>query len=63
MFSAGQIIFIFVFIAIFAVALIWAYRGDKDDTRKYYKGAWKVLIALILILGALVYILRISRRF
>ncbi|MCA6361999.1 MAG: hypothetical protein IM638_03115 [Bacteroidetes bacterium] len=62
MFSTGQITFIFVFVAMFAAALVWAYRSDRSDNRKHYRGVWKILIAVVLILGAMTYILRILRK-
>ena len=62
MFSTGQIIFIFVFVALFAMALVWAYRSDRSDNRKHYSGVWKILIIVLLILGAMTYILRLLRK-
>jgi hypothetical protein len=62
MFSAGQITFIFVFVGLFAGALVWAYRRDRTDNRKHYTGVWKILIAVILIMGIMTYILRLLRK-
>ncbi|MCU0435502.1 MAG: hypothetical protein MUC87_18735 [Bacteroidia bacterium] len=62
MFSTGQVIFIFVFVALFAAALVWAYRSDRTDDRKHYRGVWKILIAVVLILGTMTYILRLLRK-
>lgn len=62
MFSAGQITFIFAFVAVFTAALIWSYRRDRSDNRKHYTGVWKILIAVVLIIGLMTYILRILRK-
>jgi len=57
-FSAGQIAFVIFFVVLFIVAQIWSYRKDKNTNRKYYSGAWKVLLALIAVLVSLFYIMR-----
>jgi heme/copper-type cytochrome/quinol oxidase subunit 2 len=57
-FSTGQISFIIFFILVFVLSLIWSYRKDKGTNKKYYGGAWKVLISLILILAAVSFILK-----
>jgi hypothetical protein len=62
MFTTGQIIFMIGFLIVFAIALIWAYRADRNDSRKHYPGAWKVIVIVALILTAMIYILRIIRR-
>ena len=47
MFSKGQLIFAVLFLITFIVAAIYAYRGDKNLHKKFYKGSYKVLIGFI----------------
>lgn len=61
-FSAGQIAFVVFFVAIFIVAQIWSYGKDKTTNRKYYSGAWKVLIALIAVMVSLFYIMKYAQK-
>jgi hypothetical protein len=58
MFSHGQISFALVFIAGFAIALIWAYRKDRVTNRKNFGASWKILITVIIIMATLSYILK-----
>jgi cytochrome bd-type quinol oxidase subunit 1 len=53
MFSKGQLIFAGLFLISFIIAAIYAYRGDKDLHKKFYKGSYKVLIAFILFIISL----------
>ena len=46
-FSSGQLTFALVFFIGFIIFMVFAYRGDRKTTREYYKGAWKVLIGII----------------
>jgi hypothetical protein len=57
-FSHGQISFALVFIAGFAIALIWAYRKDRKTNRKNFGAAWKILVTVIIIMATLSYILK-----
>lgn len=57
-FSPGQIAFVIFFAAIFIAAQIWSYRKDKSTNRKYYSGAWKVLLALIAVLVSLFFLMK-----
>lgn len=57
-FTAGQIAFVIFFVLVFITAQIWSYRKDKSTNRKYYSGAWKVLLGLIAVLVSLFYVMR-----
>ncbi len=57
-FSHGQISFALVFIAGFAIALIWAYRKDSKTNRKNFGAAWKILVTVIIIMATLSFILK-----
>jgi hypothetical protein len=57
-FSPGQITFLIIFVATFTIALVWAYRRDRPENKKYYRGAWKVLITLVIVIAAISYILK-----
>ncbi len=47
MFSTGQLVFAVFFIIIFVIAMIYAYKGDKQLHQKFYKGNYIILIAFI----------------
>ena len=53
-FSSGQKIFSIVFIILFVVAMIWAYRSDSEIIKKYYKNVWVVLISILAILVGII---------
>lgn len=53
MFSTGQIIFAVLFVLVFAVAIWYAYRGDRRLHAKNYKGVKWVAIVFLLFIGAL----------
>lgn len=48
-FSSGQLIFALVFFLAFIIFMVFAYRGDRRVNRFHYRGAWKVLIAIVAI--------------
>jgi hypothetical protein len=45
--STGQIIFALLTLTSFAVVLFFSYRRDSFIHKIHYKGAWKVLVAII----------------
>lgn len=47
MFTTGRIVFVFVFLALFVIGLIWAYRKDIKKSPWYFKGTLKILAILI----------------
>lgn len=59
-FSQGQIVFIVFFIVVFAAGLAWSYLRDKEDNSRFYKGAWKVLVGMIVVMGILSALLKFS---
>lgn len=61
-FTPGQIAFVIFFVLIFVGAQIWSYRKDKTTNRKYYSGAWKVLIALVAVLVSLFFIMKFAQK-
>ncbi|PCJ89107.1 MAG: hypothetical protein COA57_02525 [Flavobacteriales bacterium] len=52
--SFGQKLFTLLFAIAFAVLLIWAYRTDIQKRKEYYKGSWKILLWIAIILAAIV---------
>lgn len=48
MFSKGQWFFAAFFVVAFIIAMVYAYKGDKDLHKKFYKGSYWVLIGFIL---------------
>lgn len=59
-FSKGQKIFALIFIVSFIIMLILAYRSDAKNIRLHYKNVWIVLISIALILGALVFLVKMT---
>lgn len=47
MFSTGQIVFGIIFVIVFTIIMIYAYRKDLKLHSKYYTGSIWVLIAFI----------------
>jgi hypothetical protein len=58
MFTHGQISFALVFIAGFAIALIWAYRKDSKTNKKNFGSTWKILVTVLIVMATLSYILK-----
>ncbi len=48
-----------MFLISFVTMLILAYRSDAKIYKAYYKNVWVVLLSMILILGALVFLIKI----
>lgn len=59
-FSKGQKIFALIFIVSFIIMLILAYRSDAKNIKLNYKNVWVVLISIALILGALVFLIKLT---
>ena len=57
-FSHGQISFIVFFVAVFSIALIWAYKKDRPTNSRYYHGTWKILLTVIIVFAVISYILK-----
>ena len=53
MFTTGQINFAIFFIIVFVAAMIYVYRKDFKQHKKYYKGSYKILIAFIAFIAIL----------
>jgi len=53
MFSKGQIIFTVLFVLVFAVAIWYAYRSDRELHTKNYKGVKWVAVTFLLFIGTL----------
>lgn len=50
MLTTGKMIFAAVFVVVFIVAMLWAYRKDSFINKIHFKGASKVLVITILVL-------------
>ena len=61
-FSNGQKIFALVFLISFIVMLFMAYRSDAKIHKMYYKNAWIVLVSIAIILGLLVYLVKLTHK-
>jgi len=48
-FSGGQALFAILFLVAFVVLMIFAYRKDAGINKIHYKGAYKVLIAIVVV--------------
>ena len=60
LFSKGQKTFALIFLILFIIAMIWAYRSDSKITKVYYKNVWVVLASMIIILTAIILLLKIT---
>lgn len=52
MFTEGRIAFVIFFLIVFIAYLIWAYRKDIKKIPWYYKGTFKIILALVGIYAA-----------
>lgn len=52
MFTEGRIAFVIFFLIVFIVYLVWAYRKDIKKIPWYYKGTFKIILALLGIYAA-----------
>jgi hypothetical protein len=50
MFTTGRIVFVAVFVTVFAAALIWSYARDRKVHKVHFKRPYLILIAIILFL-------------
>lgn len=50
MLTTGKMIFAAIFVVVFIVAMLWAYRKDSFINKIHFKGASKVLVITILVL-------------
>jgi len=50
MFTSGQILFGEIFVAGFALIMIYLYRKDLKIHRKYYPKVWQVGLTLVLVI-------------
>jgi hypothetical protein len=50
MFTTGRLIFIAVFVVVFAAAMIWSYSKERKINRVHFKKTYLILIAIILFL-------------
>ena len=46
----GHWIFALVFIFIFVLGMLWAYRSDLQINRLHYKGSYKIIFGIISVL-------------
>lgn len=63
MFSKGQFIFAILFFVVFIVAMTYAFRKDMVNNESYFKGSYKVLIFIVLVLVTLFMVVKIKRMF
>jgi hypothetical protein len=63
MFSHGQRIFALVFFICFVVGIVYAYRKDKTQNVKLFKGSYKVLIFVIFVFIALYGVVKLKHFF
>lgn len=59
-FSSGQKTFALLFLVAFIVMLALAYRSDAKIYNMYYKNVWAVLISVLLILGVIIVLIKIT---
>lgn len=59
MFTEGRIAFVIFFLIVFIVYLVWAYRKDIKKIPWYYKGTFKIILALLGIYAAYLILTRV----
>lgn len=50
MLTTGKMIFAAIFVVVFVVAMLWAYRKDSFINKIHFKGSPKILVITILVL-------------
>jgi hypothetical protein len=48
MFTTGKLVFAIGFTIVFVLGMIWSYKKDSFSNKIHFKGAFKVLITIIL---------------
>tara|TARA_B100000809_G_scaffold230002_1_gene244032 strand:+ start:376 stop:582 length:207 start_codon:yes stop_codon:yes gene_type:complete len=43
-FTTGRIIFIIFFVLVFGAAIVWSYKKDIKNHKRYYKNAGKTVV-------------------
>jgi hypothetical protein len=49
MFTTGRLIFTILFIVVFVLGLIYAYRKDLKINRRYYPNTYRIMLGILLI--------------
>ncbi|MGC6421439.1 MAG: hypothetical protein ACON47_03195 [Flavobacteriaceae bacterium] len=49
MFSTGQLVFAFLFVIVFVSVIIRSYQKDKTEQPDYFKGSFRVLVAITIV--------------
>ncbi|MEQ8324210.1 MAG: hypothetical protein RIC15_04490 [Vicingaceae bacterium] len=49
MFTKGRIIFTIVFVVVFIIGMIYAYRKDMRQVKSWFGNVWQILLSVILI--------------
>lgn len=62
MFTTQKLIFASLFLLVFIVGMAWSYRKDLSSTKIHFKGAYKVLIFIILVLVLLIFIVKMRHK-
>ncbi len=63
MFTRGRLIFVIVFIVIFLIGMLYAYRKDLKEIRQQYSGIYLVFFVLVLFLLILYLLVKFGNRF
>ncbi len=63
MFTHGRLIFVIVFIVIFLIGMIYAYRKDLKEIRQQYSGIYLLFSVLVLFLLILYLLVKFGSRF
>jgi heme A synthase len=61
LFTNGQLTFAALFFITFVIVIAWTYRVDKAVNRAYFKGSYKILLFILLVLVVLYGIVKIKR--
>jgi len=53
MFTPGKIAFALIFLAVFIIGMVWSYKKDSFSNKIHFKGAFKIIIFIVLVILAL----------
>jgi putative flippase GtrA len=62
MFTPGKIAFAIAFLVIFVLGMIWSYKKDSFSNKIHFKGAFKIIIFVGILILALFLFVKLRHR-
>jgi cbb3-type cytochrome oxidase subunit 3 len=60
MFTGGRIIFALVFLVVFIIGMLYAYRKDIKTSRLHFSKSYLIIIGILLIFSSLFLIIKVK---